>query len=182
MKALSIAFCAENINGDWKEYSGGSWFNSKATLKCVDNKRSVSFESQAGYTEDVREAGVLEPGKDEFFWKLENWAETWNQIETTQYIQSPDFVTEEGYAFNLHIYPKGSNASHPDYISIYAYQKPSENDNDNVWPLAGKQVTLGIVEQEKTLEDRITMRRSFVTTPEWNNPSSSRVSTLIQNA
>ena len=40
---------------------------------------------------------------------------------------------------------KGSETSN-DAISIYAYQVKSENDELNVWPLYGKQITIGIVE------------------------------------
>jgi len=51
------------------------------------------------------------------------------------------------------------------YISIYAYQVPSESDNRLTWPVYGKQITMGIVEQGKPIEERVTMRRSIVTEP-----------------
>ena len=173
VEALSIELCAENINAKWQEYGNNQWWPSDATVKCIDNLSGYEIEEIDSTTivEDTPIKANLQPGKDEFFWVMENWAETWDQIETKQYIESPVFTTSEGYSFNLEIYPKGSNASPPDYISIYARQAGTNLDADNNWPLAGKQLTMGIIEQDKPIEERITMRRSAVTTPEWQNPS-----------
>ena len=46
---------------------------------------------------------------------------------------------------------------------MYAYQEPSESDDRLTWPLYGKQITMGIVEQGKPIEERVTMRRSLTT-------------------
>ena len=174
VEALDVALCAENIKGKWFEYGSDTWWPSEARVKCVDNVE-VEVVLTGGVFETTEDDDptklTLQPGKGEFFWILENWAETWTAISTTQYIQSPVFTTDEGYSFSLDIYPRGSNVSHPDYISIYATQESNEYDEENIWPLNGKQLTLGIVEQGKPLEERITMRRSTVTTFDWQNPS-----------
>ena len=48
----------------------------------------------------------------------------------------------------------------------------SPDDDILVWSLVGKQVTLGVVEQDKSVKDRIVRRRSFTTKPgAWENPS-----------
>ena len=91
---------------------------------------------------------------DDSFWKIENWAETYDQIQNWQYISSLDvtgepFKSKEGYAFEMRVYPKGRSSSYEGSISIYAYQVQTDDDEDLVWPLHGKQITMGIVEQGK---------------------------------
>lgn len=54
------------------------------------------------------------------------------------------------------------------------YQVESKSDSQLTWPLYGKQITMGIVEQGKSITERVTMRRSITTEPEkdnWKNPS-----------
>ena len=51
-------------------------------------------------------------------------------------------------------------------------QVASEQDGDLQWPLHGKQVTLGIVEQGKEIRERVTMRRSFTTEPQDSSQAS----------
>jgi hypothetical protein len=122
-------------------------------------------------------------------------------------ISSPVFVTDEGYSFEVHVYPKGTS-SYPNYISFYVYQGTNfrkfmksekklslikseekrylqsiflgqkfrdkkecirkllikvatDNDKSLVWPLLGKQMTVGIIEQGKPIEQRVVMRKSF---------------------
>ena len=91
---------------------------------------------------------------DDSFWKIENWSEMYDQIQNGQYISSLDvtgepFRSKEGYAFEMRVYPKGRSSSYEGSISIYAYQVETEGDDSLVWPLHGKQITMGIVEQGK---------------------------------
>ena len=77
------------------------------------------------------------------------------QIQNGQYISSLDvtgepFKSKEGYAFEMRVYPKGRSESYEGSISIYAYQVQTDEDEGLVWPLHGKQITMGIVEQGKS--------------------------------
>ena len=128
---------------------------------------------------------IFKNSLDDSFWKIENWAEMYDQIQNGQYISSLDvigepFKSKEGYAFEMRVYPKGRSSSYEGSISIYAYQVETEGDDSLVWPLHGKQITMGIVEQGKTLRaqdkdlksfsgkeinERVTMRRAFYTSP-----------------
>ena len=96
---------------------------------------------------------------DDSFWKIENWSEMYDQIQNGQYISSLDvtgepFRSKEGYAFEMRVYPKGRSSSYEGSISIYAYQVETESDDGLVWPLHGKQITMGIVEQGKNPNPR----------------------------
>lgn len=142
---------------------------------------------------------IFKNSLDDSFWKIENWAEMYDQIQNGQYISSLDvigepFKSKEGYAFEMRVYPKGRSSSYEGSISIYAYQVETEGDDSLVWPLHGKQITMGIVEQGKTpraqdkdlksfsgkeINERVTMRRAFYTSPpeeswrpsDWLQPS-----------
>lgn len=93
----------------------------------------------------------------------------------------------------MRVYPKGRSDSYEGSISIYAYQVETDGDEGLVWPLHGKQITMGIVEQGKKsaikyasysllgkeINERVTMRRAFYTSPpeeswrpsDWLEPS-----------
>ena len=142
---------------------------------------------------------IFKNSLDDSFWKIENWAEMYDQIQNGQYISSLDvtggpFKSKEGYAFEMRVYPKGRSSSYEGSISIYAYQVETDGDDGLVWPLHGKQITMGIVEQGKNpraqnkvlksfsgkeINERVTMRRAFYTSPpeeswrpsDWLQPS-----------
>ena len=83
----------------------------------------------------------------------------YDQIQNGQYISSLDvtgepFRSKEGYAFEMRVYPKGRSSSYEGSISIYAYQVETDGDDGLVWPLHGKQITMGIVEQGKNPKPR----------------------------
>lgn len=109
---------------------------------------------------------IFKNSLDDSFWKIENWAEMYDQIQNGQYISSLDvigepFKSKEGYAFEMRVYPKGRSSSYEGSISIYAYQVETEGDDSLVWPLHGKQITMGIVEQGKKPEPRTKFSSHF---------------------
>jgi hypothetical protein len=72
------------------------------------------------------------------------------EIEKGQYIETETFVTDEGYSWNMHIYPKGTSSGSGKYISMYAYQVGSAIDSELTWPLYGKQVWKLCIQRDPT--------------------------------
>jgi uncharacterized protein (DUF1919 family) len=62
------------------------------------------------------------------------------EIQMGEYIETETFVTDEGYSWNMHIYPKGTREGDGKSIAMYAYQVASVSDSQRTWPLYGKQV------------------------------------------
>lgn len=82
---------------------------------------------------------------------LNNWTEIWESAEIGTRIESKNypggvFKTDEGYEFQLWIYPKGISTKTRNNLIIYPVSVESQYDESNIWPISGKQFTIGIVE------------------------------------
>ena len=119
VRIRSVALCAENIKtNEWEAYSGGEWPQQKnASINCLDdneNNSKVKSESIAEQKSDqIISASVMNDPRDMIF-ILTNWTEIWETSETGTRIESKNypggvFKTDEGYEFQLWIYPKESN-------------------------------------------------------------------------
>ena len=171
-------------------YFNGAWhlLDKMRAVKTFDSKRfclqdaltELGIETTCGQLPPKAASTSDRTDDDDQFWMIENWMAVMDQIETGEYIESPIFEID-GYKWQMLVYPKGREEKDKDSISMYAYQVPGfqVEDDELTWPLHGKQITMGIVEQGKEITERVTMRRSFVTLPEdadnrvtnWLNPS-----------
>ena len=59
------------------------------------------------------------------FWTLENWSDIFESIKVGEFVKSPVFKNDEGYEFEMHIYPKGRKEEDLNNISIFAFQGKS---------------------------------------------------------
>jgi len=154
-----------------------SQYNSKISttfdIKCaaeiindLDNwtKRIVMPPSMPHVPNSAEETTDIIPfdnkNPDEFIWTVENWEEKFTSMKNTEYFLSPIFTTEEGYDWQVKVYPKGKDAASQGQISMYATCLDGP-----FFPLHGKQVTIGIIEQGKPIQERVTMRRSWYSYP-----------------
>ena len=118
VRIRSVALCAENINtNEWEAYSNDEWPQQKnASISCLDdNDSEVKSESNIAEqkSDQIISASVMNDPRDMVF-ILTNWTEIWETSETGTRIESKNypggvFKTDEGYEFQLWIYPKESD-------------------------------------------------------------------------
>ena len=60
--------------------------------------------------------------KDQFYWRIDNFQEIFEEVKNGEFVKSPVFKTTEGYNFEMHVYLRGRTSSYPNRISAYAYQ------------------------------------------------------------
>ena len=103
----------------------GRKYTSKALcLEDVLNNENVSFECVVGQFEpEVKKNTVSTRDKaDAFEWYITDWNATVESTPTGQFIKSPIFESDEGYQFEMRVYPNGRYTSNEGYLSVYAYQ------------------------------------------------------------
>ena len=120
VRIRSVALCAENIiTNEWEAFSGGAWPQQKnASINCLDDNENDSrmkseFNIAEQKSDQIRSTSVMDDPRDMVF-ILTNWTEIWETSETGTRIESKNypggvFKTDEGYEFQLWIYPKESD-------------------------------------------------------------------------
>ena len=122
VRIRSVALCAENIKTDeWEAYSklDDAWPQQKnASINCLDdNKNNSKVKSESNIAEQKSDQIIsptaMNDPRDMVF-SLTNWTEIWESSETGTRIESKNypggvFKTDEGYEFQLWIYPKESD-------------------------------------------------------------------------
>ena len=123
VRISSVALCAEDIKtNEWEAYYSNEWPQQKqAAIKCLDHRQNdlvVQSESIIAGRKPARikSASVMNDPHDMIF-ILTNWTEIWESAETGSRIESKNypggiFKTDEGYEFELWIYPKESDVSY----------------------------------------------------------------------
>ena len=115
VRIRSVALCAEDIQtNEWEAYSNGKWPQQKnASVKCVDdqvNENDANSESNVPENRSNEATSMKNDPRDMYF-ILKNWTEIWESSEVGNKIESINypggiFETDEGYEFQLWIYPK----------------------------------------------------------------------------
>ena len=120
VRIRSVALCAENIvTNEWEAYSNYEWPQQKnASINCIDGQENDPEVKSKSYiaeqkSDQIRSASVMNDPRDMVF-ILPNWTEIWESSETGTRIESKNypggvFKTDEGYEFQLWIYPKESD-------------------------------------------------------------------------
>ena len=110
VRIRSVALCAENIKtNEWEAFSKVSgWPQQKnASINCLDdNENDSKMKSEFNIAEQKSDRDMV--------FILTNWTEIWETSETGTRIESKNypggvFKTDEGYEFQLWIYPKESD-------------------------------------------------------------------------
>ena len=124
VRIRSVALCAENIKtNEWEAFSRGEWPSEwpqqkNASINCLDDNENDSVvKSESNIAEQksyqIISESVMNDPRDMVF-ILTNWTEIWETSETGTRIESKNypggvFKTDEGYEFQLWIYPKESD-------------------------------------------------------------------------
>ena len=130
VRIRSVALCAENIKtNEWEAYSNDEWPQQKnASINCLDdNENDSEVKSESNIAEkksdQIISASAMNDPRDMVF-ILTNWTELLESSETGTRIESRNypggvFKTDEGYEFQLWIYPKESDVLYNiSYITI----------------------------------------------------------------
>lgn len=158
---------------DWEKTQ--QWITSPLfQIECIHNTineaKKTNFDENSFLSNNDGEDEITsyaqkrknEAFKDEMFFTVPNFRQALTDYGPNSALTSSKFpngilTTDEGYQFELRIYPqvriltysrsltshKGLNAKH--FLSIFVKQFKSRFDQTNIWPLTSKRFTIGIV-------------------------------------
>ena len=118
VRIRSVELCAEDIQtNEWEAYSSGKWPKQEnASVKCVDDQVNGNGENSESSVPENRsnEAPSTKNDPRDMYFIFENWTEILESSEVGTKIESKNypggiFRTDEGYEFQLWIYPKELN-------------------------------------------------------------------------
>ncbi|XP_070774860.1 meprin A subunit beta-like [Enoplosus armatus] len=100
----------------------------------------------------------------EFIWRVKNFSHVMENTPTNTSIFSPPFTSEEGYTFQMELYPSGK-AGYPGELSAYAHLVARGGDTGQKWPCPWKQITMMLMDQHPHIQKRMSNQRSVTTDP-----------------
>ncbi|XP_033506234.2 meprin A subunit beta [Epinephelus lanceolatus] len=100
----------------------------------------------------------------EFIWRVKNFSHVMDNTPTNTSIFSPTFTSNEGYTFQMELYPNGK-ADYAGELSAYAHLVAREGDTGQKWPCPWKQMTMMLMDQHSHIQKRMSNQRSVTTDP-----------------
>ncbi|XP_046877388.1 meprin A subunit alpha [Hypomesus transpacificus] len=108
-------------------------------------------------------------------WTIQNFTHLLSSEPFGGRVRSPRFYNAEGYGYGVDLYANGRNGSSPDYVGVTFHLFSGENDAVLEWPVASRQMTVTIMDQDPDVKLRMSSSRSFTTdtSSSWNRPTAS---------
>ena len=96
-------------------------------------------------------------------WTIQNFTHLLSSEPFGGRVRSPRFYNAEGYGYGVDLYANGRNGSSPDYVGVTFHLFSGENDAVLEWPVASRQMTVTIMDQDPDVKLRMSSSRSFTT-------------------
>uniref|UniRef100_A0A8C4S684 Metalloendopeptidase n=1 Tax=Erpetoichthys calabaricus TaxID=27687 RepID=A0A8C4S684_ERPCA len=107
-------------------------------------------------------------------WQIKNFTGFLLTSPSGEYIQSPQFYSPEGYSYGIQVIP---NSSYKGYTGIFFHLYSGVDDGALEWPVANRQASITVLDQDPDIRLRMSSSKSFTTSVTqdgnfyWDNPS-----------
>lgn len=135
----------------------------------VSQKFRVVFEAVKGLgvsngglsLDDINLAEIQCP---QFTWHIQNFTSLLSTTPADTKIYSPTFLSPDGYSFQVSLYINGKSSS-PDQMAVYFHLISGPHDSELKWPCSWRQATIGLMDQNPNIQQRMNNQRMITTDP-----------------
>jgi hypothetical protein len=164
------------ITGDHGQY----WNLERFTIQAPSKHYKIVFSAKNAVSKDIiaiDDVQVQDRACDTTYVQIHEWSSLLAQVGTSgDAVYTGPLYTDEGYAFQLKIYPRGKSGSSGDYMGLYFGLTQGENDDTLQWPFANQVVRLQVEDQNPDVQVRMNQFSQFMTSDDndiWDKPDGS---------
>ncbi|CAK8685516.1 unnamed protein product [Clavelina lepadiformis] len=125
----------------------------------------------------IDDISILDKPCETGYFIIRNYKEILETTSVGDYVYSPIMYTEDGYAYQVKVYPVGSSKSKEGYMAMYYYVAIGKSDDSLNWPFDKRVIKLKVVDQGPDPLTRMSQYSNFetsATSSAWEKPTSSR--------
>nr|XP_002123301.1 meprin A subunit alpha-like isoform X1 [Ciona intestinalis] len=173
---LSVGSPVTTLSGDHE----GLWMTERVTISAPSEYKLAIIgngHNIAGDVIAIDDVSVLDKPCEMTYFVVNDYSQILATSARGDYFYSPLMYTDDGYGFQVKIYPVGSSNSKDGYMAMYYYVAQGVNDDSLQWPMYNRYIKFSIVDQGPDALTRMTQANSILSSSSggsWDKPTSTR--------
>uniref|UniRef100_H2YCS2 MAM domain-containing protein n=1 Tax=Ciona savignyi TaxID=51511 RepID=H2YCS2_CIOSA len=172
----SVGSPLTTLSGDHENF----WTTERFTISApTEYKFAVigNADQNGGDVIAIDDISVLDKPCEMTYFVINDYSQILATSTPGDYIYSPLMYTDDGYGFQVKIYPVGSTSSKAGYMAMYFYVAMGENDDELQWPMYNRYIKFTVVDQGPDTLTRMSQANSILSSASggsWDKPTSTR--------